>query len=324
MKATRLKKSMQRKKRSIQKDDGLRVAEPPATYGSGGGHTFGGDWTQQKLERIRKYLSAYTTALKNQPFTLAYIDAFAGTGYRTTRALDSDDEFPFPELAEEDSRRFVEGSARIALQVVPRFSKYIFIERKGKHIPELERLKEDFHEVANDITIENAEANEYLIKLSARDWSKHRAVLFLDPYGMQVKWATLQAIARTRAIDLWILFPLGVAVNRLLKRDGKINQGIKRRLDEMFGTQDWYHAFYKEVTTEDLFGEKAELRKVSTFKTIGGYFVQRLKTTFPGVAENPRPLFNSKGNPLYLLCFAASNERGAKPALRIAQHILKS
>jgi len=23
-----------------------------------------------------------------------------------------------------------------------------------------------------------------------KDWSSHRAVLFLDPYGMQVDWAT--------------------------------------------------------------------------------------------------------------------------------------
>ena len=41
---------------------------------------FGGDWTAEKLERLRKYLIAYQQALKNQPFTLCYIDAFAGAG----------------------------------------------------------------------------------------------------------------------------------------------------------------------------------------------------------------------------------------------------
>ncbi|MDX1417453.1 MAG: hypothetical protein R3293_24830 [Candidatus Promineifilaceae bacterium] len=43
---------------------------------------FGGDWTEEKLSRIKEYLGQYTTALKNQPFRTAYIDAFAGTGYR--------------------------------------------------------------------------------------------------------------------------------------------------------------------------------------------------------------------------------------------------
>ena len=46
---------------------------------------FGGNWTEEKLERVRKYLSAYTTIMSKQPFRFAYIDAFAGTGYRTLR-----------------------------------------------------------------------------------------------------------------------------------------------------------------------------------------------------------------------------------------------
>ncbi len=49
------------------------IAEPPANYG--------GSWTIKKLDILEKYLNAYTTALKGQPFKLAYIDAFAGTGY---------------------------------------------------------------------------------------------------------------------------------------------------------------------------------------------------------------------------------------------------
>jgi len=42
---------------------------------------FGGPWTQHKLKILELYLDAYTTALKNQPFKLVYIDAFAGTGH---------------------------------------------------------------------------------------------------------------------------------------------------------------------------------------------------------------------------------------------------
>jgi len=301
----------------------LTIAEPPSQYVSEEKHTFGGSWTNQKLERVKKYLSAYTTALKHQPFQLAYIDAFAGTGYRTLKAVDETTELMFPELAEKETQQFIEGSARVALQTLPRFLKYIFIEKRGKHIPELEKLKEEFPEIADDISIINAEANEYLKKLCKKNWKKHRAVIFLDPYGMQVNWNTLEAIARTEAIDLWILFPLGVAVNRLLKRDGNINYAVKKRLDEMFGTQDWYETFYKEITAEDLFGTQTKVRKVSGFTMISSYFVERLKTIFPGVAENPLPLYNSKGNPLYLLCFAASNPKGAKPALRIAQDILR-
>ena len=62
--------------------------------------------------------------------------------------------------------------------------------------------------------------------------------MFLDPYGMQVKWSTLEAIASTRAIDMWLLFPLGQAVNRLLTRN-KIPGGPRaERLTETFGTEE--------------------------------------------------------------------------------------
>ncbi|MCI0387950.1 MAG: hypothetical protein MOB07_04160 [Acidobacteria bacterium] len=53
------------------------------------------------------------------------------------------------------------------------------------------------------------------------------------------------------------------------------------------------------------------------------YFVERLKTVFAGVAENPLPLLNSHNNPLYLLCFASGNPKGAKTAIKIAQDILR-
>ena len=64
-----------------------------------------------------------------------------------------------------------------------------------------------------------SDANEYLNEplWQGLDRGPRRAVLFLDPYGMEVEWDTMVAIAKTQAIDLWILFPLGIAVNRLLK-----------------------------------------------------------------------------------------------------------
>ena len=91
---------------------------------------FGGDWTEEKLRRVEKYLKAYNVALKNQPFTREYIDAFAGTGYREVKQSDSKAGLLLPELVEEDCEYFVDGSARIALKVKPPFHKFTFIERK--------------------------------------------------------------------------------------------------------------------------------------------------------------------------------------------------
>ncbi len=284
---------------------------------------FGGDWTEEKLIRIKKYLSAYTTALSKQPFRTAYIDAFAGTGYRQLKQERKPSEFMFPELLEEDAQSFLQGSAQIALQTQPRFSKYFFIEQDENRFNELTKLKDNYPALASDIVLVNADCNAYLQDLCLnRIWKNNRAVLFLDPFGMQVEWSTIEAIASTQAIDLWILFPLGIAVNRLLRRDGRINETLRKKLDTLFGSADWFDAFYETKTEATLFGAEQRQKKKANLDEIGRYFVSRLKTVFAGVAEEPLSLYNSRNNPLYLLCFAAGNPRGASLAVKIAQDIL--
>lgn len=181
-----------------------------------------------------------------------------------------------------------------------------------------------FPDLRNDIKVTNADANEYLRKLCKHhDWSRWRAVLFLDPFGTQVEWATIDAVAQTQAIDLWCLFPLGVAVNRLLPRNGLIDAATGRRLDLVFGSRDWYSAFYKKVTLRRLSGEYTEIVKVARFNQIGEYFVNRLRSLFAGVARRPLPLYN-RSIPLYWLCFAAGDKEGASLRVKVAEDILAS
>ncbi len=47
-----------------------------------GTQKFGGSWTDEKLVKVNKYLTAFATIMNKQKFRFAYIDAFAGTGYR--------------------------------------------------------------------------------------------------------------------------------------------------------------------------------------------------------------------------------------------------
>jgi three-Cys-motif partner protein len=280
---------------------------------------FGGDWTNEKLERVRKYLSAYTTIMSRQPFRFAYIDAFAGTGYRTIKKEEGHEELPFPDL---DS--FLDGSARIALQVEPRFTRYIFVEQSKSRFAELQKLREEFPNIQNDIILVNNDANSYLQDLCLNySWKTNRAVLFLDPFGLEVNWDTIIAVANTKAIDLWYLFPLGVAVNRMLTKSGQISAVWRERLNRLFGDEGWYDVFYRTIKTPGLFGEEEMIQKIGDFSLISQYFVRRLKTVFAEVADNPLPLLNSHNNPLYLLCFASGNPKGSKTAIKIAQDILR-
>lgn len=297
---------------------------------SGGkAHRFGGGWTDTKLEVIAGYLRAYTTALqdkpsKDDPFRKAYIDAFAGTGYREARQGDgtSKKDLLFPDLAAAEPQALLDGSARIALKNQPRFDRYLFIESSEQRCGLLEALKDEFPELADGIDVRRGDANSEIQKICSKNWRSARAVLFLDPYGMQVEWETIVAVAKTKAIDTWILFPLGIGVNRLLKKSGDIPDSWRRCLDRLLGTKAWFDEFYKVRKTTTLFGVEEETVKQASTESIGRYFVERLRSVFFAVSDKPRVLCNSSNSPLYLLCFAAGNEKGAPIAIKIANHLL--
>lgn len=293
-------------------------------------HVFGGDWTSDKLDRVRKYLCAYTTIFKKNPrasyFTTIYVDAFAGTGQRVESAgrRGKASATALEDENDSDAEDFQKGSARIALEVDPPFDRFLFIERSAKRVNELQKLKSAFPNRANVIQIEQGDANDVLKQWCRQtDWQRHRAVVFLDPYGMQADWTTIEAIAATKAIDLWLLFPLGVAVNRLLTKNEPPPQNWADALTRFFGNEDWKQEFYSKKTERTLFGDEETERKEANFERIGRFFLKRLETVFAQVAPNPLILTNSQGVPIYLLCFAAGNPRGAPTAVKIAKDILK-
>lgn len=288
-------------------------------------HKFGGDWTSAKLHVLASYLSAYTKVMKNQRFVTAYIDAFAGSGYRGRRSADPGGSLQFPDMAASASQQLLDGSARIALKTSPRFDRYIFIEQNAGRCAALEDLRTEFPDKSADIRIKQGEANAEIQALCARDWraGKHKAVLFLDPYGLQVEWATVEAVAKTGSIDLWLLFPLGIGVSRLATRSGDIPESWRNRLNLLLGTEAWYDAFYRVESLPTLFGSEEDRVVKASHDVMGRYFIDRLRTAFPVVADDPLVLRNSSNCPLYLFCFAAGNGgRGGETALRIAKHLL--
>lgn len=175
-------------------------------------HSFGGDWTQTKLQILSKYLKAYNVALDGKPFPgapfrRAFIDAFAGTGYRSVASDAQDDPFrpTIPELDVADTVRLLDGSARMALNVEPRFDMYIFIERNKARCDELRRLRDEYSDRAESILICPGEANEEILNLCRKNWTHHRAVMFLDPYGIRPSFETQQIAPCTCFVLQWLI-----------------------------------------------------------------------------------------------------------------------
>jgi three-Cys-motif partner protein len=287
---------------------------------------FGGPWTVLKLEIVRQYLVAYVQALKNQSFCTHYIDAFAGTGYVELRGGADQIQGLLAEVEEVEtaSQNALQGSARQALEIDPPFDQFTFIERSPWRSEQLARLQASHFDRWGTVNVLQEDANIALQRICAR-WNRtgDRAVVFLDPFGMSVDWVTLQAIARTQSMDMWYLFPL-MAVNRLLPRERPPLPEWEDKLNRFFGTANWRDEFYRQRSAPTLFDEVPDetITRIGDMDRIRDFVLARFRAIFPAVADNPRFLCTQTGTPLFLLCFAASNPRGAPIAIRIAQHIL--
>lgn len=273
---------------------------------------FGSDWTKRKLDLIERYLDAFTTALKNQPFKLVYVDAFAGTGQVEIATHD------------EEGREIIQGSARRATAIREKaFDRVVLIESDPDHCRELGTLRTE--NPGRAINVQNEDANTAIRQLAQNwDWRVWRGVLFLDPFATELEWTTIESVCGTRALDTWILFPVG-AIRRMLprwKKPEEVNEQWATRLDRIYGGDSW-RTLYQPSERLSLFGPPRDRTDpgvdglLRIYKDrLGGLFGDRFLT-------ESATLTNSRDSPLFELLFLVGNPRGIGPAKRIARHLLR-
>jgi len=261
----------------------------------------------------------YQKALNTTAFQTIYIDGFAGSG-EVPIAEHKDD------LFDEDVRTVLAGSADRALRVDPPFSRYIFIDKRKKCI---EALKIKFKDSPNakQVTHLVGDANEHVQKLcTSEQWRSQRGVILLDPFGSQVDWPTIEAIAATKALDLWYLFPAGLGVFRQISKDGTVDETHEASITRLLGTDEWKSAFFKPSKQADLFGEPVTQEKIVTPESAALFMIERLKSIFEGgVMEEMIPL-GKHAYPSYYLLFAWGNASPKAKALanRLSKAALKA
>lgn len=256
-------------------------------------HRFGGEHTELKLDVLGAYLNFYCNALKNKQFETWYVDGFAGTGFRQQTEM-TGGIFDNAPIAFQE--RTLLGSASIALNVDPPFDHYRFFETNGPRRATLQELCDTKSVI--DCVVQGGDANEHIRTLLAEPpWSQHqdhwrqRAVVFLDPYGMGVKWQTLKALAESERADVWYLFNVKAVNQQMARNSARIDSSKFLALQEQFGTDDWQAAFYKSGPAQGgLFGDSApSSSKVATPEQISNFMRERLATLFRYVSD-PLPL----------------------------------
>jgi len=287
-------------------------------------HEWGGIWTEKKLDAFAKYVSAYLTIMKKQPYwETIYFDGFAGCGERKDKC-----ENPIYQqlLLTKKEEKLYKGAAERVLTLPNNlsFDYYYFIDSNSESLNKLEKKLAGFQKAtANPLQFRPGDCNQMLLELS-NAMKQHKndfaSLVLLDPFGMQINWESIESLKDTRT-DIWILIPTGVIVNRLLDKSCELKHSQK--LQSFFGLDEneIIKYFYEKKTYNSLFGETEIIRKVSSpIEKIAALYTMRLETIWKYVTEKPLRLENSKGVPIFHFVFASNHPA----AVKIAKQIIKT
>lgn len=293
-----------------------KVNEPSANWG--------GNWTEIKLEAFENYVNAYLIIMNAQkhkyngwPITI-YFDGFAGSGERTSTTKLEENNL-FSDYLVEEELEVYKGSAERVLSLKHKFDYYYFVDKDKSSISALEKKLKEKNIVNDNCNFINDDVNLQLEKLSEFINEKKAALVLLDPFGMQIDWASIEKL-KDKRVDLWILIPSGVIINRFLDKKGKLI--FMNKLESYFGLtkEEIKEKFYKTDTVETLFGSvDITIKTNDSIAKIAELYIERLKEIWKYVLDEPLKLYNTKNVPIYHFVFASNN----KTALKIASQIIE-
>jgi len=274
---------------------------------------FGGDWTKNKIEILVKYAKAYLTIMKDRQYwKLLYFDGFAGTGFIVKNKKTNID--------------ITIGAARRIVEIdEPRgFDHFYFVEKNKSNAKLLSKStkeaypQKDIQIRQDDCNVKLSELSKFLLSSKGKDF---RVLAYIDPYGMQLEWKSIISLSKAK-IDIWILVPTGLGVNRLLKKNGEIDETWLNRLEMFLGmdAKSIKSFFYKTETDLTLFGEEEHTKKEKdAIKLSAKLYQERLKSVFAFISQ-PYILKSTQGNIMYHMFMASNN----KTAVKIANDIIKT
>jgi len=249
-----------------------------------------GHWTEIKLDIIREYAQAYSRILnaRTEIRRHLYIDAFAGSGRHISRR----------------TGEIIPGSPQIALDVIPTFSEYHFIDLNHQKTKELRRLAR----TRSNVFVYDGDCNDVLLKnvfprCRYEDYS--RALCLLDPYGLNINWEVPRTAGSLGTIDMFYNFMIMDAnMNVLWNNPDAVPEDQVERMTFVWGDESWRDKAYRQEP--GLFGP-IDMKRGN--EAIAEGFRRRLKEIagFKHVLK-PLPMRNSKGAVIYYLFFASPKD----------------
>jgi three-Cys-motif partner protein len=239
-----------------------------------------GEWAEEKLFYIERYMNIFSTGMKGKWPRRVYIDLFAGPGRSRVRgtgqefdgspvrALRARDPFTLLYLNDADPR-----ATASLYELVP-------VERR----PSVTLANLDCNDAAK------AAGNQFF---GGPDQRRTLGLAVIDPTAFQISFDAIRQMTMGRRIDLIITFMTGY-IRRFIEQPSYAS-----RLDSFFGSQEWRQLVEARASGQRL-----------TFGALLDFYEDRLRSIGYIHVDNHVRILNSKARPIYHLVFASKDPKG--------------
>ena len=249
---------------------------------------------------LSEYLPAFTTAAHRKSPRTLYLDLFAGDHENLSRT----------------TREVIIGSPGVALDAEPPFAKTVLFELPAQAARLEAQLRTDFPN--RDLEVVPGDCNETvpptLLRLKREQWDWAPTFALVDQYAAEVRWSTLQQIARfkrseTSKAELWLLFAHSMLPRGLASDDVEAVERFSQRITAMYGTDRWRDPYRGRQL--GIMGAR-ELRE-----QLLNLMRWRIEKELGYRATHAFEMKNTQGGPLYSMVLATDHDAGE----RIMRHI---
>jgi three-Cys-motif partner protein len=209
----------------------------------------------------------------------------------------------------------IEGSPARALKIVPPFDGFYFIDLdpgKAAYLRNLCTGRPNVHIETGDCNI--TLTRKLLPSIQYENYK--RALCLLDPYGLHLDWEVMRQAGRSRAVDMFLNFPvMDMNRNAIWRNPEQVPQDGFERMTRFWGDTSWKQVAYAESNQYKLFSAPDLIKQDND--VIVAAFRKRLQEVggFAFVPE-PLPMKNDRNAVVYYLFFA-SHKPVAKKSSKI-------
>ncbi|UVS70066.1 three-Cys-motif partner protein TcmP [Nitrososphaera viennensis] len=178
-------------------------------------------WAILKLAFLGNYVDMYTSIVKSRIGRMYYLETNAGCGLNKIEDVDNAIVFGSPMVAMKKARKAFDG--------------YVLVEKEKSYCEALQKLMPSAHIINGDVNSDINNPGGHGLRHALSLVPRNTPILaFVDPYGMDVRWRTLELL-----LDAWSDVIINFqSVQRVV---GSVDYNVKyaSTLTDFFGTNAW-------------------------------------------------------------------------------------